>query len=124
MDEARVARRCFDLIQELLEFAQNHVQQRQRIGRPGSERLETQYPHSLQALVSRYGMDSTVEADQSFSGLTQSISSDSTWAMNPLTSGIWASMMDPIALESFVVGDEPIDGMVYDDSWIGGDVME
>lgn len=69
-------------------------------------------------------MDSTDEVDQSFSGLAQSSSNDSTWAMNPLTSGIWASMMDPIALEGFVVGNEPVGEMAYENSWFGGDMME
>lgn len=45
------------------------------------------------------------------------------WAMNPSLSGIWASMMDPLALEGFVVGEEPIGGLMYDNSWFGGDVM-
>jgi hypothetical protein len=45
MDEARVARRSFDLIQELLGFAQKHVQQRQQFERQDTH--QTQYSHSL-----------------------------------------------------------------------------
>lgn len=122
MDEARVARRCFDLIQELLEFAQSHVQQRQRLERQDSYR--EQYPPFHQAPVPRIEMDRSMEANHGFLSPAQSNMNDETWAMDPSMSGIWASMMDPIALEGFVDGDEPIQGMMYDNSSAWSDVMQ
>lgn len=120
MDEARVARRCFDLIQELLEFAQRHVQQHLRL-------LERQDAHSnsLQPHIPRYEMDSGgVGANQGFLSPAQSNINDAPLANNPSMTEIWASMMDPIALEGFVAGDELIEGMTYDNSWFGGDIMQ
>ncbi len=73
----------------------------------------------MQDPVPTFEMDGGVEANQGFLSPAQSNMNGGTWAMNPSMSGIWASMMDPIALEGFVVGDEPIEGMVYDNSWFG-----
>lgn len=111
MDEARVARRCFDLIHELLEFTQSHVRQRQRL-----ERQDTRH---AQDPVPRFETDRSDEANKGLLNPVQSNMNDPTWAMNPSMSGIWASMMDPIALEGFVVGDEPMEGGMYDNSWFG-----
>ena len=115
MDEARVARRCFDLIQELLEFAKSYVQQPQRHKRQDTHHV--QYP--LQIHVPRIETDRSVEVNQGFSSPAQSNMNDATWVMDPSISGIWANMVDPIALAGFVVGDEPIEGMLYDNSWFG-----
>lgn len=122
MDEAHVARRCFDLIQELLEFAQNHVRQHQRFER--QDMHVSHNLHSMQIPVTGYDTDSGLEPNQGVLNSTQSHINVSNKGIDQSMSEIWASMMDPIALEGFVVGDEPIEGMPYDNSWFGGDMMQ
>jgi hypothetical protein len=74
--------------------------------------------------MSRNEIDSGVEANQVFLDPAQSNINDVPWTINTSMNEIWASMMDPVALEGFVVGDEPIEGMVYDRYWLGGDIMQ
>lgn len=124
MDEARVARRCSDLIQELLEFAQRHIQQRsQELERHASDARP--FLDSLPMPTLGHGVGSSaVEANQGIFNPAPTSFNDAASAIDLSMNEIWASMMDPVALEGFVAADGPMEGMMYDNSWFGDDIMQ